>query len=136
VARDLESETEAAVPPAHDVALMKALEDPRHVLRGHADAAVAYDDLDYLASASGGDDDAAAFRSELHRVRDEVAEDLLEAHRVRADGKRVAAGLADELDRFRLRGDAERVDERPHGVAHVDTGELEVELPGRDARDV
>src|SRR5438094_628821 len=81
--------------PAVDVDLMKALEHPRHVVVRHADAVVPHEDFDGIASAVCRDDDAPALRREFHRIRYQVAEDLLQPHRIRAHRERVVTRLAD-----------------------------------------
>src|SRR5436309_7666983 len=58
--------------------LTELLEDSRLILRRDADARVAYVDTHVIVLASDDDVDAPAVRCELHRIRKQVEQDLLD----------------------------------------------------------
>src|SRR5579862_9131324 len=74
--REREPETRAFALPDADFRLLELLEDPPLVLAGDPGTGVGDRDEHLLVDALRCDDDAAALRSELDRVREEVEDDL------------------------------------------------------------
>jgi hypothetical protein len=94
------------------VTLPKALEHVRQEFGGDPAARVAHHDLDVRARLSEVDLDVAALGGELHRVAEQVPDDLLEP--VRIPGDRPGAGVEVRLkiDRLGERGGAHRLERR------------------------
>jgi len=134
---DREPEPEAAVGAgARAVRLTEALEDV--IDEGGLDAlpAVAHGDLDGRGDARQPDLDAPATRSELHGVREEVPDHLLEARGVSDHVAR--AGIQDRRDAYvlRVRRGAHDVDRGLDHAHELHGHDVEPHLAGDDPRDV
>src|SRR5687767_401509 len=62
--------------------MLITLEEPRPILRRDANAVIADRDAHTVIGCDHGDLDRSAVRTELHRVVDEIADDLLNAQRI------------------------------------------------------
>src|SRR5205085_1134601 len=138
VLHDGQAESEAAVRARRAaVALTEALEDQRKELAADALAGVGDGDAHGVAlRLIGANGDRAARRRELHRVGKKVPDYLLQALGV-AGGDAVDAREV-EVQRDPFRGDARphRVDGGLDDALQVHRRDVELQLPGDDARDV
>ncbi len=113
-ADDRKAQSQAARAVALRIAdLVELLEHPVQVLGRDAGAAIPNLDGDVAAARSRAHDDAAPVRV-TQRVRQQVAQDALEQHRVRADGarRRQHGELEVFLQRFRREVVGEAVEQR------------------------
>src|SRR5580765_5603446 len=95
--------------PRHPgITLAEALEDKRQEFLRDADPRIADDDLDVRVGVLEADLDPATALRELHRVRHQVPENLLQAFGI--TGHRDLAGIQNALD-----PDASRIGRRPDG---------------------
>ena len=134
---DREAEAEAAV-RARDgrVLLAERLEDVRQERRLDARAGVAHDDLDVRVLALHADVDPAALGRELHRVREQVPDDLLEPAGVAAEHARVGVEQDLEAHALRLGGGAHDLDGRLDDLRRLDRREREPQPAGHDPAEV
>ena len=94
VADDGEAQPETAgLSRRASVGLAKALEHMRQEIRPDADARVADDDLDVRVHAFEAHLHAAVLRRELHRVRHEIPDDLLQTTWIAGHGSRRAGSM-------------------------------------------
>jgi hypothetical protein len=84
--RQAEPGARLALPRVAD--LLKLLEHPGQVRRCDADAGVGDRDQDVAVLGDAADGDPASLGSELDRVRQQVLQDLPEAHRIGVRGQR------------------------------------------------
>ena len=123
---------------ARRVGLAEALEDVRQERRLDADAGVADDErVDAAASRASATSTLAAGGRELHRVRQQVPDHLLQAIGIADDGQRRSrpAVSSVELPAPRPPGASTRPPRATIG-REVDGAQLEPQLAGDDARDV
>src|SRR5207302_2388896 len=105
VAYDRESEAEPAVLPRdRAIGLSKPVEDVRRDLGREAVAGVGDGEAEVVARARDAHLDASARGRELHGVREEIGDDLLETVGVGLDTRQVGLDLAADDDRLREGG--------------------------------
>jgi len=131
---DREAHAEAAVlARRRRVRLPEALEEVRRELRRDPLAGVLHADHRLLAVPVEPDLDAPAWRRELHRVREEVPEDLLEPARIALHRPCPRHERRGDLDVARRRRGTDR---RDGGLDHrdeIDRANVQPELPLHDS---
>src|SRR5581483_6456300 len=132
---DREAETEAAMAALLRIGrLPEPLEDVRQERAVDADAGVGDDDLDLRVARRYGQRDEAARWRELDRVGDQVRQHLLKPVRVALD--RRGLDVQPQLDARRADPRRHRVGDGPHHIGEIERGNLQLELPLLDPRDV
>ena len=132
-----EPDAQAALGPGQRrAALDEQVEDGVEALGRNAHAVVAYPDRRFARVALELDPDGAAIRSVLGRVVDEVADGLLQPHRVAVHGHGVVG--QPDLDRLLLGGDPDvlRLDRRGHDVPEIHERGVQLDAAAGDAGDV
>jgi len=134
---DRQSESEASEAAGRTVIrLAEAIEDMRQEPRVDADAVVAHPDLDRVARLHDRHAHFAARAAELHGVRQEVSDYLLQPRRVADDEGGSIAEIGDERDRRGARGGLDHLDGAEHRLGDVDPLVVERHPAADDARDV
>src|SRR5690606_14750661 len=93
------------------IRLVEPLEDSIPILGGNAGAGVGYPDDQVVVFGRCPDGDDAAGRGELHRVVDQVDQDLLDALRVETAGRQPVGDLDPDIEFLRLGLGAEAGDD-------------------------
>jgi hypothetical protein len=137
VANERQAESEPGVAPRRPaVGLLESLEHVGQHVGSDALPAIADGDLDVRAHPMQLDLDAAFPRGELHRVDEQVPDDLLEPVRVAGDPERAGIEHGLQPEALGLGGRAHRIERRVHHRPEVDRAQVEPHLAGDDARDV
>ena len=132
-----EAEPEPAVASRRrPLRLAEALEDVRQEISRDAAPVVLDDDPAVSVVLVQREADFAAARAELHRIREEVPDDLLEAIRIADDLDHVRIDLADDGDVLGFGGWPGGLEGVAHDVAEIDRREVEAQLARDDPRHV
>ena len=134
---DRQAEAEAAVTArGRGVRLLERLEDVGQRLAPDPLAGVLHRHAHVGALALCADPDAAPLGRELHRVRQQVPDDLLHPIGVGGDDQRVVHRLDRDGDPLALRGRRHRLDRRRHCLGDLGRAQAQRQLAADDARDV
>src|SRR2546421_622448 len=137
VTPDRQPEAEAGVGPRRGVArLPERLEHVRQERGINTPAGVGDDDVRTIVSADEPNLHATPRGRELHAIRQEVADDLLQAAGVALDGPDAAVDDAREADSAHIGRRAHRLDGGLYEPGEIDRSHLQRELALHDAADV
>src|SRR5712692_4361896 len=130
--REREPEASALALLRADVGLLELLEDPLPVFGRNARASVGHRHLHLTVDLRRGYHDAASLRRELHRVREQVEDDLAQPPLVafdQVDARRLLEREPYAVLRRRL---AHHHDAALERLTQRKRGDLELDLPGLD----
>src|SRR5438445_5341704 len=130
-----ETETQASLCD-RAVALTEAFEEMRDQFRIDSFSVVGDDNLRPRVDDLDTQQDMTAGGSELHRVREEVPDDLFDSAAVAMDHGRPPRKLEPELDLFRLGDGSDHVGGRLCQRIEIDRTDLHLKLAENDARDI
>ena len=116
--------------------LDEGVEERRQRLGRDADAAVANTDFQLAVPLARGQIHAAAIRRVLDRVGEQVAEDLLQPHRIRLDHQRILREGDRQLLAAGARHRRHRVRRLGEGLPDGKSALAQFDLPAADPRDV
>src|SRR5690349_4367085 len=131
-----ETQAEAAALPGRDFALAEWLEDVRKVLGSDADARVDDTDDGIAVAPVERDVNRRSGLAVLHRVVEEIPEDLRQPGRVAHHEEGPGHFRQNDLAGWRTARGFDAIDDLSHGVHQVDALQANRRLPGSNSRHV
>src|SRR2546423_9587578 len=101
-----------------------------------ADPSVLYGNAQFAVAEVGGDADPAAIGGELHRIGQEVQQDLADLALVCGDEREIGRDVGRDLDAMRCRAFADEGEARPPRLGRRERRRLELHPASLDLRKV